>query len=230
MSSGVPASASASASCVGIGLACDGRVKAAVGEGDVRGCVGGGSVVAGGVDQFGWSSDSALRAKEVRDIGDGAVRPSPMRGWVRRGGRGAVILVAGVALLVVGGCSDDRTPLDVWPTGRPEATAQSPLARSSWQPGQSAMSAAISGTLTLGDDGCVRLVEQGAASEPWPVLWPVGWIAQADGSELLIRDPSRSEAPEYRTGVPVTLGGGFLESDRYQAQACASGPAWQVVG
>lgn len=92
------------------------------------------------------------------------------------------------------------------------------------------MSAAISGTLTLGDDGCVRLVEQGEAGESWPVLWPVGWTAQADGGELLIRDPSRSDAPEFRTGVPVTLGGGFLESDRYQAQACASGPAWQVVG
>ena len=51
-----------------------------------------------------------------------------------------------------------------------------------------------------------------------------------DGGELLIRDPSRSDAPEFRTGVPVTLGGGFLESDRYQAQTCASGPAWQVVG
>lgn len=92
------------------------------------------------------------------------------------------------------------------------------------------MSAAISGTLTLGGDGCVRLVEQGETHEPWPVLWPVGWVAEADGEELLIRDPSRSEAPEYRTGVTVTLGGGFLEADRCQAQPCASGPAWQVVG
>ncbi len=92
------------------------------------------------------------------------------------------------------------------------------------------MTAAISGTLTLGADGCVRLVEQGETGEARPVLWPMGWIAEADGEELLIRDPSRSDAPEYRTGVPVTLGGGFLGSDRYQAQACASGPAWQVVG
>lgn len=161
---------------------------------------------------------------------EGIVGPFHMRGRGRCERGVAVALVAGVTLLVLGGCTEGRTPIDVSPTGGPEATAQLPLARSSWQPGQSAMSAAISGTLKLGEDGCVRLIERGDEGAVWPVLWPVGWIAQVGAGEVVVRDPSRSDAPVYRTSELVTLGGGFLQPDRYQAQACASGPAWQVVG
>lgn len=165
-----------------------------------------------------------------RDVGEGTVGPCDMQGRGRRRSGVAVALVAAVTLLVLGGCTEGRTPKDVSPTGRPEATAQSPLARSSWQPGQSAMSAAISGTLKLGEDGCVRLIEQGDSGTVWPVLWPVGWTAEVAAGEVVIRDPSRSDATVYRTSELVDLGGGFLQPGRYQAQACASGPAWQVVG
>lgn len=166
----------------------------------------------------------------MRYVGEGIVGPFDMQDRGRREGGVAAALVAGLTLLVLGGCTEGRTPIDASPTGRPEATAQSPLARSSWQPGQSAMSAAISGTLKLGEDGCVRLIEQGDHGAVWPVLWPVGWIAEVAAGEVVIRDPSRSDANVYRTSELVDLGGGFLQPDRYQAQTCASGPAWQVVG
>lgn len=149
--------------------------------------------------------------------------------WGHGGGRATVALAAVTALpVLLTGCTGDRTPTTTTPTAaRPEATSLTPLARSTWQPGQNSMSALATGTLHLDDDGCVRLVMEGDdEDERTPVLWPRGWVAEPSSGGVVIRDPSGTHT--VRTGTVVELGGGYLQEDRYDPQPCATGPAWQV--
>ena len=149
--------------------------------------------------------------------------------WGHGRGRPAVALVAATVLAVLlVACSGDRTPTTTTPTAaRPEATSLTPLARSTWQPGQSSMAALATGTLHLDDDGCVRLVLEGdAEDERTSVLWPRGWTAEPTPGGVVIRDPAGTHT--VRTGAVVELGGGFLQEGRYDPQPCATGPAWQV--
>ena len=140
-------------------------------------------------------------------------------------GAGLVSLVLAVHL---GACTSSSTPLTPAArfSGSPEATARVPLARSTWQPGQSAMAGSIPGTLTLDEAGCIRLEEQGGQMQ-W-LVWPEGWTAEVTGQEVVITEPSGKHS--LRTGEPVELGGGFIGVDQYAAQPCASGQPWQVVG
>ena len=142
--------------------------------------------------------------------------------------RAHVVVAAAVLSMTVGACSGDRTPITTTPTAaRPEATSLTPLARSTWQPGQSSMSALATGRLLLDEDGCVRLVLEGDdESEPTSVLWPRGWVAEPTSEGVVIRDPSGTQT--VRTGTVVELGGGYLQEDRYDPQPCATGAAWQV--
>ena len=145
-------------------------------------------------------------------------------------GRSVAIAASAVAFGVVvllGACTSDSTPES--PAGRfsgsPEATAREPLARSTWQPGQSAMAGSIPGTLVLDETGCVRLQE---GDRTWSLVWPDGWTAKVTGHDVVITEPSGKHS--LRTGEPVDLGGGFIGEDQYEAQPCASGKPWQVVG
>ena len=146
------------------------------------------------------------------------------------GTKGTAIGVNAIAVIVVmaaGACSGDsapRTPTDR-PTASPQATSKEPLARSRWRPGQSAMAGSIPGTLVLDESGCVRLR---SADRLVSVLWPDGWTATLDGQEVVITQPSGEHS--LRTGETVDLGGGFISEEGYEAQRCASGVPWQVVG
>lgn len=145
-----------------------------------------------------------------------------------QGGTVAAVIAAGILSAALGACTGDRSPITPAPTAaRPEATSLTPLARSSWQPGQSSMSALATGRLLLDADGCVRLEVQGdQAGALTPVLWPRGWTAEPTSDGIIIRDPSGTHT--VRTGTVVELGGGYLQEDRYDPQPCARGPAWQV--
>lgn len=135
------------------------------------------------------------------------------------------VVVAVVVLL--GACDSGSTPDSPAArfSGSPAATAREPLARSTWQPGQSAMAGSIPGTLVMDETGCIRLqVGERLVS----LVWPDGWTAKVNGDDVVITEPSGMHS--LRTGGPVDLGGGFIGEEQYDAQRCASGKPWQVVG
>lgn len=134
-------------------------------------------------------------------------------------------LAVTVALLAgVTACTGDPDGADATPTARPEATSTKPLARSTWQPDDPAMAALMTGELLVGDDGCVRVRDEGGRVSP--VLWPTGWTASTEdpATVVVVKDPTG--ATRYRTGERVELGGGFVAAGRYDPQECATGAAW----
>ncbi|WP_377640763.1 hypothetical protein [Oryzobacter terrae] len=80
--------------------------------------------------------------------------------------------------------------------------------------------------LTLDQSGCIRLEEEGGPMQS--LVWPEGWTAKLTGQDVVITDPTGKRS--IRTGEQVELGGGFISLDKYEAQRCASGTPWQVVG
>jgi hypothetical protein len=95
-----------------------------------------------------------------------------------------------------------------------------PLLTSDWRPGDDAMTAQLTGELTL-EDGCVRLT--GADGAQVDVVWPADFEAtvQRVGSkdQLKVYDPDRNIAA--RGGNTVEVGGGMSDAEPYADQPCA---------
>lgn len=149
------------------------------------------------------------------------------RGTVSIGRRWPSAALAIGAILFVSSCDGSAEPLAAdEPSASGDPSARSPLARSLWQPGDPAMAGQAEGELTIDDDGCVRLLL--APDEPeLSILWPEGWTAHETGDGIEVHDLEGSVVG--RTGGYIQVSGGFIDPERYDAQECAQGRAFEVV-
>lgn len=85
----------------------------------------------------------------------------------------------------------------------------------------------VTGTLTLDDDGCVRL-DTGSATDVVTPIWPDGSEAERDGASVTV-DPD-GDADAIEVGEQVRLGGGY-SSRQYENLSCGGqdrAPAFEV--
>lgn len=85
----------------------------------------------------------------------------------------------------------------------------------------------LTGTLTLDDDGCLRL-DTGSVSGVVTPIWPDGSEAERDGTSAVV-DPG-GDADAIEVGRRVRLAGGF-SSEQYEDVTCGGqdgAPAFEV--
>jgi hypothetical protein len=85
----------------------------------------------------------------------------------------------------------------------------------------------VKGTLTLDDDGCVRLGTGSATGVVTPI-WPDGSEVERDGASVTV-DPD-GDADAIEVGERVRLGGGY-PSEQYEDVTCGGqdrAPAFEV--
>jgi hypothetical protein len=107
------------------------------------------------------------------------------------------------------------TPIEVGVTAEVVEPVVRPvdLPTNEWEPGDQGLLAKLSGVLTFGDDGCVRLGEGPGA---FVVVWPKGFRAETRGGALVVVD---ADGREYVEGTRLTMGGGFVPN-RSSEGAC----------
>jgi hypothetical protein len=92
-----------------------------------------------------------------------------------------------------------------------------PLLTSNWKPGDGGSDAMISGTLELGQDGCVYLTNGADRMAP---VWPAEFSAREtfDG-KLTLYDPHGKALAH--DGDELRMGGGFASAAEYRGYTCA---------
>jgi hypothetical protein len=97
-----------------------------------------------------------------------------------------------------------------------------PLTTSDWRTGDTAGSTPITGTLSLGPDGCVHLMGTDGTDEPvvWPLDFEATYDTASDGTqELKLYDTDRYIAA--RGGDTVQMTGIVRDIGQYANQDCA---------
>jgi hypothetical protein len=92
-----------------------------------------------------------------------------------------------------------------------------PLLTSNWKPGNADGGQPISGTLALGDDGCVHLVNGTEQTTP---VWPAEFAARvADDGTLTLYDPHGDVLAHG--GDELRMSGGLAAAADYRGHTCA---------
>lgn len=96
-------------------------------------------------------------------------------------------------------------------------------------PQDSAMDAAFTGTLSVGENGCVYAHPGGIESEVYTLVWPQGYSTQGDGKAFEVVDADKH--PVVRSGSEFELGGGHVNAprDNWTEKDCIKGSLWLVA-
>jgi hypothetical protein len=89
------------------------------------------------------------------------------------------------------------------------------------------MQAALQGTLTADESGCVRVKSGEAKLTP---VWPRGYSVRGDSGSFEVLDSEKNVVA--RSGVTLTIGGGGAETfhDTWTQGGCAGGGKLWMVG
>jgi hypothetical protein len=131
--------------------------------------------------------------------------------------------LAGVALLaLLTGCGDDgddgddagadseaTTPSAADSSQPPTPPAGVEINVGTWQPGEDAMSAALTGTVSISNSGCIHFRPHARRADPIDVLWPAGSELLQDGTSPM---EIRNEGGEAvaRIGTSLQVAGGIV--------------------
>lgn len=96
-------------------------------------------------------------------------------------------------------------------------------------PQNSAMDAAFTGTLSVGENGCLYAHPGGIKSEVYTLVWPQGYSAQGDAGGFEIIDSDNKVV--VRSGSEFELGGGHVNAPRgnWTEKDCIKGSLWLVA-
>lgn len=151
-----------------------------------------------------------------------------------------VLVVGAVVVCSLSACSSGDDACDnagellacQYPVDRqsPESASRTPipLSTSSWQPGDDAMLALITGRIALSRENCVHLQGRGGGTD---VIWPAGYSADiSDDGVLTVRNPAGQ--PVGHEGTKIRVAGGGSSADeagsRFPDLVCAVDPGWVV--